>query len=60
MNVGRRPSEEDAHAVMDVAHEAGINFFDTANSYGSEPGETEIIIARVRPCSLWAASADKS
>ena len=28
--------------------------------YGSEPGETEIIIARVRQCSLWAASADKS
>jgi aryl-alcohol dehydrogenase-like predicted oxidoreductase len=44
MNFGPRTSEEDAHAIMDVAHEAGINFFDTANRYGSEPGETETII----------------
>jgi len=44
MNFGPRTSEEDAHAIMDAAHEAGINFFDTANRYGSEPGETETII----------------
>jgi aryl-alcohol dehydrogenase-like predicted oxidoreductase len=44
MNFGPRTSEEDAHAIMDDAHEAGINFFDTANRYGSEPGETETII----------------
>jgi aryl-alcohol dehydrogenase-like predicted oxidoreductase len=44
MNFGPRTSEEDAHAIMDVAHEVGINFFDTANRYGSEPGETETII----------------
>jgi hypothetical protein len=44
MNFGPRTSEEDAHVIMDVAHEAGINFFDTANRYGSEPGETETII----------------
>jgi aryl-alcohol dehydrogenase-like predicted oxidoreductase len=29
---------------MDVAHDVGINFFDTANRYGSEPGEPETII----------------
>jgi aryl-alcohol dehydrogenase-like predicted oxidoreductase len=34
----------DAHAIMDIAHDVGINFFDTANRYGSEPGETETII----------------
>ena len=44
MNFGARTSEEDAHAIMDIAHEVGINFFDTANRYGSEPGETETII----------------
>src|SRR4029450_2560393 len=44
MNFGPRTSEEDAHAIMDDAHEAGVNFFDTANRYGSEPGETETII----------------
>jgi aryl-alcohol dehydrogenase-like predicted oxidoreductase len=46
MNFGPRTSEEDAHAIMDNAHEVGINFFDTANRYGSEPGETETIIGR--------------
>ena len=44
MNFGPRTSEEGAHAIMDVAHDVGINFFDTANRYGSEPGETETII----------------
>ena len=44
MNFGRRTSEEGAHAIMDIAHDVGINFFDTANRYGSEPGETETII----------------
>ena len=44
MNFGPRTSEEDSHAIMDAAHEAGINFFDTANRYGSDPGETETII----------------
>jgi aryl-alcohol dehydrogenase-like predicted oxidoreductase len=44
MNFGPRTSEEDSHAVMDAAHEAGINFFDTANRYGTEAGETETII----------------
>jgi NDP-hexose C3-ketoreductase / dTDP-4-oxo-2-deoxy-alpha-D-pentos-2-ene 2,3-reductase len=44
MNFGPRTSEKDAHSIMDVAHDVGINFFDTANRYGSEPGETETII----------------
>src|ERR687894_2974764 len=44
MNFGPRTSEEDSHAIMDAAHEAGINFFDTANRYGTEPGETETIL----------------
>ena len=26
--------EADSHAIMDAAHDAGINFFDTANVYG--------------------------
>jgi aryl-alcohol dehydrogenase-like predicted oxidoreductase len=52
MNFGPRTSEEDAHVIMDVAHEAGINFFDTANRYGSEPGETETIIGN------WFARGD--
>src|SRR5829696_5532201 len=44
MNFGPRTSEEDSHAIMDMAHDAGINFFDTANRYGTEPGETETIL----------------
>src|SRR4051795_7601276 len=44
MNFGPRTSEDDSHAIMDAAHEAGINFFDTANRYGTEPGETETIL----------------
>jgi aryl-alcohol dehydrogenase-like predicted oxidoreductase len=44
MNFGPRTSEEDSHTIMDMAHEAGINFFDTANRYGTEPGDTEMII----------------
>src|SRR5918993_3398255 len=44
MNFGPRTSEEDSHAIMDIGHDVGINFFDTANRYGTEPGETETII----------------
>src|SRR5215211_4106008 len=44
MNFGPRTSEDDSHVIMDAAHEAGINFFDTANRYGTEPGETETIL----------------
>ena len=46
MNFGPVTSEEDAHRIMDRAHEHGINFFDTANVYGwgENKGRTEQII----------------
>jgi NDP-hexose C3-ketoreductase / dTDP-4-oxo-2-deoxy-alpha-D-pentos-2-ene 2,3-reductase len=46
MNFGPLTEEADAHAIMDEAHEHGINFFDTANDYGrhSGKGRTEEII----------------
>ena len=48
MNFGPQTSEEDSHAIMDQAHELGINFFDTANVYGWKKGEgwTEQIVGR--------------
>jgi aryl-alcohol dehydrogenase-like predicted oxidoreductase len=48
MNFGPQTSEADSHAIMDRAHEHGINFFDTANRYGGSkgPGTTEEIIGR--------------
>ena len=47
MNFGPKTSEQDAHALMDAAREAGINFFDTANVYGWEnKGLTEEIVGR--------------
>jgi aryl-alcohol dehydrogenase-like predicted oxidoreductase len=42
MNFGSLTPAEEAHAIMDRAHELGINFFDTANTYGravSPPGQ---------------------
>ncbi|MCX4745059.1 aldo/keto reductase [Kitasatospora sp. NBC_01287] len=46
MNFGPHTEEADAHQIMDVAHEQGINFFDTANIYGFSAGKgrTEQII----------------
>ena len=44
MNFGPRTDEAEAFAIMDRALEEGINFFDTANVYGS--GETETILGR--------------
>jgi aryl-alcohol dehydrogenase-like predicted oxidoreductase len=38
MNFGPLTVPDDAHAIMDHAHELGINFFDTANAYGSASG----------------------
>jgi aryl-alcohol dehydrogenase-like predicted oxidoreductase len=54
MNFGPETSEEDSHAIMDRAHELGINFFDTANVYGWKKGEgiTEQIVGR------WFAKGD--
>ena len=48
MNFGPKTTEEDSFAIMDKAHELGINFFDTANVYGWKLGEgvTEQIIGR--------------
>src|SRR5579872_5790769 len=46
MNFGWTAEQADAHAIMDQAHEHGINFFDTANVYGfgENKGRTEEII----------------
>jgi aryl-alcohol dehydrogenase-like predicted oxidoreductase len=54
MNFGPETSEQDAHGIMDRAHEVGLNFFDTANVYGWKKGEgwTEQIIGR------WFAQGD--
>jgi aryl-alcohol dehydrogenase-like predicted oxidoreductase len=48
MNFGPETGEDDAHDIMDRAHELGLNFFDTANVYGWKKGEgiTEQIIGR--------------
>ena len=48
MNFGPETEEDTAHAIMDRAHEVGINFFDTANVYGWSKGAgvTEQIIGR--------------
>jgi aryl-alcohol dehydrogenase-like predicted oxidoreductase len=48
LNFGPETAEPDAHAIMDRAHEVGINLFDTSNVYGWKTGEgwTEQIIGR--------------
>jgi aryl-alcohol dehydrogenase-like predicted oxidoreductase len=48
MNFGPHTEEADSHHIMDEALELGINFFDTANTYGWRTGEgiTEQIIGR--------------
>lgn len=48
MNFGPHTDEADAFKIMDQAHEAGLNFFDTANGYGGNDrrGWTEEIIGR--------------
>ncbi|ROQ40823.1 aryl-alcohol dehydrogenase-like predicted oxidoreductase [Frondihabitans sp. PhB188] len=48
MNFGPETSEADSHAIMDAAHDKGVNFFDTANVYGGSVGKgaTESIIGR--------------
>ena len=54
MNFGPQTDEPDSFAIMDRAHEVGVNFFDTANVYGWVKGEgiTEQIIGR------WFAQGD--
>ncbi|MCL3861208.1 aldo/keto reductase [Actinotalea sp. K2] len=46
MNLGSRATPEESHAILDTALEAGINYVDTANTYGSpgRPGIAESII----------------
>jgi len=39
MNFGPSTTEADSHAIMDHAHELGINFIDTADVYGWKKGE---------------------
>src|SRR5262245_26193117 len=48
MNFGPETGEADAHGIMDRALDLGLNFFDTANTYGWKLGEgrTEQIIGR--------------
>lgn len=60
MNFGWKTSEEESFKIMDRALELGINFFDTADVYGTEqfngadghPGLTEEILGR------WFAQGD--
>jgi aryl-alcohol dehydrogenase-like predicted oxidoreductase len=54
MNFGPQTTEEDSHTIMDAAHDAGINYFDTANVYGQHKGRgaTETIVGN------WFAQGD--
>ncbi|MFF9690811.1 aldo/keto reductase [Streptomyces sp. NPDC014623] len=46
MNFGLHTPEPEAHAIMNLALDKGVNLFDTANTYGAQLGEgvTERII----------------
>lgn len=48
MNFGPYTTEADSHAILDRALDVGVNFLDTANSYGRPigPGVTEEILGR--------------
>jgi aryl-alcohol dehydrogenase-like predicted oxidoreductase len=48
LHFGPNTAEAESHAIMDGAHEVGINLFDTSNGYGWKRGEgwTEQIIGR--------------
>jgi len=56
MNFGAAADEDTSHLVMDTALDAGVNFFDTANVYGSfgghKKGRTEEILG------TWFAKGD--
>ncbi len=56
MNFGAAAEEDTSHSVMDTALDAGVNFFDTANVYGSfgghKEGRTEEILG------TWFAEGD--
>ncbi len=46
MNFGPLTDEPTSHQIMDAAHDAGVNFFDSANVYGFDAGKgrTEEIV----------------
>ncbi len=44
--IGRIVDEEGTRAIVRRALDAGINFFDTADSYGSQPGGSEELLGR--------------
>lgn len=48
LNLGVRTTEQEGHALMDHALDSGVNFFDTANTYGWQVrrGYTEELIGR--------------
>lgn len=48
MNFGPRVNEQDTTRLLDIALDHGINFIDTANVYGTAPGDgqTESILGR--------------
>ena len=46
MNFARQTPEKETFEIMDHALEMGINFFDTADVYGENRGDTETLIGR--------------
>jgi aryl-alcohol dehydrogenase-like predicted oxidoreductase len=46
-NFGRRIDLEGTRAVIDAALDVGINLVDTADIYGSRPGESETLLGQV-------------
>jgi len=45
-NMGRRLDKDGTRAVVEAALDVGINFFDTADVYGSEPGASEDVLGQ--------------
>lgn len=48
MNFGAHADEQTSHSIMNLAHENGVNFFDTADVYGGQcgAGYTEQIVGK--------------
>src|SRR2546421_12663913 len=44
MTFGHGTDEGEAQRIVDLARDAGVNFFDTANSYGN--GESEALLGK--------------
>jgi len=59
MNFGWYTSEKDSFRIMDRALELGINFFDTADTYGwgGQQGDTELIIGKWFCTGKWRRQA---